>query len=411
MLPIHKFRLALLSLLLAGFATASAGHLPTVYLTTADSTAITSKDVWREHTRLRIVLPDGTTAYQSDEAEVRARGHSTFSKPKKPFALKLDRRSPLLGMKPHKRWVLLANFMDHSLLRNSLALAVARHTSLEWTPNSRLVDVVVNGQPQGCYLLCEAIRVDDHRVRVARQGGFLVEIDSYPGEPYRFVTRRRQLPVNIAYPKEPTAGEMDSIAARLNRVEDLLYGGDTDWGRLYGEYLDRDAFADWWLVHELTQNAEPNGPRSCYMYRGEDGRLKAGPVWDFDLAFITVGLDRGGDLRPVRLNRPDAVRLTGDSLYNRHALWYDRLMQDPGFTRRVRERWQQMKPGLYALTDSIDRWRALIEPSARADEQMWKGQDPARFDPYTDWAASVDNLKAVYAYRLRSLDRLLQTLP
>lgn len=118
-------------------------------------------------------MPDGTEDFCSSDVDVKGRGHSTFTKPKKPYAIRLDGRHPLLGMAPGKRWALLANFMDHSLMRNMLALELARRTSLAWTPDCRQVDVVVNGQPQGCYLLCEQIRVARGRVEIEEKRGFL----------------------------------------------------------------------------------------------------------------------------------------------------------------------------------------------------------------------------------------------
>lgn len=386
-------------------------RIPTVYLLTADSTAITSRDDWKEHTTLRIVMPDGTVVYESADVSVKGRGHSTFSKPKKPYAIKLESASGLLGMEASKRWVLLANFMDHSLVRNSLAFAISCQTSLAWTPDSRFVDVVLNGTPQGCYLLCEQVEADKHRVNVKSDGGYLLEVDSYFDETFRFRSRCRRLPFNVKYPKRPSSQQMTFIENYISDIEHLLYEEDTDdLSALYLDYLDMDSFVDWWLVHELTQNAEPNGPRSCYMHKGKDGLLKAGPVWDFDLAFITVGLDAGGDIRPSRLNRTDVKLLTGDSLYNRQSLWYGRLLEDAAFRARVQSRWQELKPRFRALADEIDRWKALIEPSALADEQLWKGQDPAKFDTHETFQSSIANLKQVYLYRLDSLDRLLSGL-
>lgn len=192
-----------------------AGNLPTIHITTRDSSAITSREIWKENASLQIVMPDGSVSYQSDKVAIRARGHSTFSKPKKPFALKLENAAPLLGMEADKRWVLLANFMDHSLLRNSLALAIARQTSLEWTPDSRLVDVVVNGKLQGCYLLCESVRVSKHRVNLNKEDGFLIEMDSYPSDEYRFETIHRHLPVNVKHPKNPTKEQIQDVEACL----------------------------------------------------------------------------------------------------------------------------------------------------------------------------------------------------
>lgn len=189
-----------LFILCSGIVRGFAADLPVLYITTPDGSAITSKEEWREGCRLRIVLPDGTTAYDSDKAALKGRGHSTFTKPKKPFAIKLDEKSGLLGMEKGKRWVLLANFMDHSLLRNKLAFSIARQTSLAWTPDSRFVDVVVNGKPQGCYLLCEQIRVNENRVNIDEKEGYLLEADAYLDEKNHFYTPRRHLPVNM---KEP----------------------------------------------------------------------------------------------------------------------------------------------------------------------------------------------------------------
>lgn len=393
-----------------GLSSLYASKIPVIYITTADSSAVTSRDYWKENISVRIVMPDGSVSYKSTTAAIRARGHSTFSKPKKPFALKLESDASLLGMTANNRWILLANFMDHSLLRNSLALAIAKQTSLEWTTDSRLVDVVVNGKLQGCYLLCESIRVGKYWVNIDDKDGFLIEMDNYPNEKYRFDTQYRHLPVNVTYPKTPSNKQMGDIENYLNRIEDFLYGNATDLSKLYREYIDMDSFVDWWLVHELTQNAEPNGPRSCYMYKSKNGLLKAGPVWDFDLAFITVGLDAGGDIRPSRLNRPDVVMLTGDSIYNRNVLWYDQLLKDPAFANRVKERWNELEPKFRLLINDLDNWQKLIESSALADEELWKGQDPARFDIFTDWESSITNLKEVYMHRIESLGNLLGTM-
>jgi len=385
--------------------------LPTVYITTADSTPVNSRDFWRENTQMRIVSHDGKTLYLCESMKIRARGHSTFSKPKKPFTLLLPKPARVLGMAESDHWFLLANFMDHSNVRNSLALAIAQQTSLDWTPSGRMVDVVINGRLQGLYLLCEAVDVGRTRLNVRGEDGFLVEADAYFGSKYKFRTPRKQLPMNVHWPKAPTQKQMQAMQALFERIENALY--QPDYGSLadiFKRDLDARSFVDWWLVHELAQNAEPNGPRSCYMHRDGKGRLKAGPVWDFDLAFINVGVDKGGDIRPERLNRTDVVRLTGDSLYNKNALWYARLMQDEGYRALLKKRWQHLKPRFEALVGEIDLWKLLILPSALADEQLWKGQDPARFDIHTGFVESIDNLKAVYQHRIEALDALISAL-
>lgn len=396
-----------LLLALSGVLPAAASGLPVVYIATADGEPVLSREEWRERVSVRVVMPDGSVAYETGRAAVRCRGHSTYDKPKKPYALRLPRDEALLGMPAGRRWVLLANFMDHSLLRNRLALEMARQTGLAWTPEYRMVDVVVNGRAMGCYSLCQQIRVGRGKVDTPAHGGFLLELDRYAGGAGSFTTCVRRLPVHVKYPKEPTALELRRIRRRLDKVERMLYEEGGSLERLFREQLDLPSFADWFIVHELAQNAEPNGPRSCYLYKGRDGLLRAGPVWDFDLAFISVGLDAGGDLRPLRLGRTDVRTLTGDSLYNVGAWWFDRLWRDSLFRSRVAERWAELRPRFEALAGRIGEWGREVRRSAEADEALWGGQDPARFDDSPSFEASVANLRRVYVYRLRRLDALL----
>lgn len=402
--------ISLLFILLAvNVREASAAHrIPTLYIQTNDNAAITSREVWKDGATVKLVLPDGYTAYESAGVRVKSRGHSTFSKPKKPYVFKLPAKYGLLGMPPGRKWILLANFMDHSNVRNSLALEIARRTSLGWTPSWRFVDVFLNGKLQGLYLLVEAVDVKKQRLNLDADKGFLVECDSYEDETV-FYTAHRQLPYHIKYPEPVSAARQKSISDRLNKIEDVLYGAaNADLTPIYNRYIDMDSFVDWWLVHELTQNAEPNGPRSCYMYDRGDGRLRMGPVWDFDLAFITVGLDEGGDIRPARFKRADVRLLTGDSVYNGRALWYGRLLADSVFKHRVTERWKKLKPRFEALCTEMRKWKTDIAPSAKDNETLWKGQDRARFDIYEDFETSFENLFRVYRYRLSALDRILR---
>lgn len=381
-------------------------RIPTVYITTKGGEVIDLRDRWTDSVGLRIVMPDSVVAYATSYAEVKLRGHSTFTKPKKPFALKLDRKNNLLGMGSHKRWVLLANFMDHSNMRNSLALAVARATGLDWTSDCRFVDVAVNGVYQGLYLLCEQVEVTPGRVCVDAKDGWLIEGDSYDDGEYRFRTTLKGLPFEMKYPKHPSSRQMQAIKKELDSLETTFYSGN-GLSELFARMIDVDSYVDWWIIHELTQNAEPNGPRSCYIHKGADGKMRMGPVWDFDLSFIDVGLDSGGDIRPSRFTLEGVRRLTVDSLYNTHALWYDRLLNDSAFVSRLQERWHFLKPRFVALSEDIDRWKEQISPSAKADEELWCGQDPARFDIHTSFLDSVDNLKRTFLHRIDVLDRLM----
>ena len=200
-------------MMLCAFASAGAYDgsrlLPGISLTVPDSAAYT-KDYWTR----------GTMTMGEDRFAVdyRGRGHSTFSQPKHPYALRFDGPVALLGTEKRGRWVLLANFFDHSLMRNALAMEVARQTSLaDCTPKGGFATVSVNGKPQGLYYLCE-------RVSDCVQDS-LIELDVYEQEEQK--TKRLSLSV---LPKNMP--------------------------------IDTLSFLDAIIVYELCMNAEPNGPRS-----------------------------------------------------------------------------------------------------------------------------------------------------
>lgn len=383
-------------------AGAPPGGLPVVYISTPDGGAIASRQ-WRQGATVRVRGADGAVDGERPAA-VRAFGNSSFAKPKKPLALRFDTAVSLLGLGANEKWFLVSNFMDHSLVRNALALTAANMTSLSWTPRWRLVNVVENGRYVGVYTLGEEIRVGAGRVDTDPDTGFLVELDSYAADEARFETPRRRLPVNVRHPGDPSAPRLASIRAVFAQAEDALYDGCL--APALDSLLDLASFADYLIVYELCQNAEPNGPRSCYMHLGRDGRLRAGPAWDFDLAFVDVGLDSGGDIRPSRLALPGVRPLTVDSLYNGGALWYGRLMADAGFRKRLAERWAELRPSFAGLVDSLDAWRPVVEPSALADQRMWGALDPARFDNTPGFAESFAALRSTLCRRLEALDRI-----
>jgi hypothetical protein len=384
---------------------AQSGNIPVIHITTtSDEQTITRS--WLPHTKITITLPDGKTILQ-DEMDLKGFGNSSFNKPKKPLTFRFTHDVSLLGMTPNKKWYLVSNFMDHSLLRNALALSVAHQTSMPWNSSWRMAEVVKNGVLQGCYLIGEEIHVGKDWVDADPQTGFLAELDTYPGKDPRFLTPIRHLPVNIRYPQTVDSIQLAKIQNIFGQVEKLLYRNEpTDFSLLYSKYLDLDSYVDWWLIHELCQNAEPNGPRSCYMYLGRDGKLHAGPVWDFDLAFIDVDVDRNNDIRPARFHLTDVRHLTVDSIYNGKALWYDRLLQDVTFRKRVSEHWATYEPSFRALADSLDHWWKAIEPSAVTDQRLWGAKDPAKFDTCTTFASSAAHLRTTYLRRIKVLHNI-----
>ena len=381
---------------------ATTGKLPTVYLTTPGGQKIESKEKWVENSEIRIVKADGSEDLNVTKASLRGRGNSTWGYPKKPFAIKLDKKEEVLGMPRHKRWVLLANWMDRTLMRNSVAFEIARKTSLAWTPRGEFVEVVLNGEHLGNYYLCEHIKVDENRVNIVEldesdteeptiSGGYLVEMDTYYDEINKFKTNIRQMPVNIKEPDEKVlnSAQLAYIQGYFNRIEALLYDDNPPAGESYKDYLDVASFIDWWLVHELTLNGEPNHPKSSFMHKDREGKLFAGPVWDFDWGTFVPGVN---------------------DFLTKNSIWFDKLFQDPEFVAEVKSRWNLLKPEFETVIDYINEEASYIRESAEVNSEMWPITIHVNGDEKMSFDQAVNRLREVYRDRIELLDRLIDQL-
>lgn len=262
------------------------------------------------------------------------------------------------------------------------------------------MEVVLNGTYLGNYYLCEQIKIDQERVNITEMkktqtqepeitGGYLVELDTYYDEINKFKTARKKLPVNIKEPDEEVLNSQQKsyIENYFNKIEDILYASNEL--STYKDYIDTDSFIDWWLVHELTGNGEPNHPKSSYMHKDRNGKLKAGPIWDFDWGTFTPG---------------------SNSFKANKSIWYDMLFEDPAFKARVKERWTSLKPGFQTILPFIDEQAAYIRQSAIVSNNMWPITQNVNGDEQMFFDDAVKRLRDAYEQRISTLDRLIGNL-
>ena len=376
--------------------------LPVVVINTDNNAEILDKENWIPG-KMTI---DGIGKFDNYEGTItiRGRGNSSWTYPKKPFAIKLDTKNEILGMPSHKRWVLLANYMDRTLMRNHVAFEISKSTDLEWTPRGQFVEVMLNDTHLGNYYLCEHIKVDKNRVNITEMkssdisetsitGGYLLEVDSYYDEVNKFKSAICDLPVMFKEPEEDVLQpkQFEYLQNYINSIEQLLYSDDFTKSDSYKSLIDEDSFIDWWFVHELTFNYEPTAPRSCYFYKNRSDVLKAGPVWDFD--------SWGTFTRQTTFAAKDA-------------LWFGELFKNPSFVQKVKERWSLLNPSLRKVVSSIDDAGNNIYQSSLLNDEMWslRGHRSANDDEELSHEESVLKLKNAYLFRLDWLDEQIQQL-
>lgn len=274
-------------------------NLPTVCINTVNAQEPYDKE--HDITSNIIIIADNKTNVDKP-ATIRERGNFSRTFPKKPWRIKFDKKQNVLDAPAKaKKWTLINNYGDKTLMRNLIAFEIARRTGMEYVPYGRPVDVILNGEYKGCYQLCDQVEVNDRRVPVtemettdidgdALTGGYMIEIDAYANqEPAGewFETKTRHMPVTIKSPDEGgTPVQYAYIKNYIESIEDRLYrsdissAGDMD----YRNMLDIRSFLQHFIVGELTGNTDTYWSTYMYKKRGDD-LMYTGPVWDFDIAF------------------------------------------------------------------------------------------------------------------------------
>ena len=395
--------------------------LPVIYVDTQGSRPITSKE---EYVKASLKIR-GTEQYEGlDEVtcDIRGRGNTTWYWPKKPYLIKLEEKQSLFGMPKHKRWILLANFMDRTLMRNLVSMKVASMMSnLAWTPGCVPVELVLNGRHMGSYLLIEQVRVDKKRVAVTEMtpqdnvgdavtGGYLLELDFHYDNEVQWIDPHGHnnqwgngIPFGVKYPdpEDLTPQQRTYIQGYISEAANTLYGNDfKDPVKGYAKYIDVDSFIDYWITFEVMGNHELGNPGSVYMHKDRNGKLVAGPCWDFDwgvLSYNTSPHARSG-------------------LVNGNAIWYARLRQDPAFNAKLKARFDELLPKLETIPAYIDECEKLLTESASLNFAMWNPADDRsqsgdgkiiNGDEEMTFHDAVARLKSIYQERLQVIPKNL----
>ena len=424
---------------------------------------VTAKSAdWNEDEYLTIYNADGSVSADNLLCGFKLRGNSTRKYPKKPFAIKLDAKANLLNIMPegsHKRWCLLANWSDHSLMRNALTFAASNRMvqawkdagieqGLVWNPSGKNVELVIDGVHVGNYLLCEQIKISGSRLDikdpyedVVEKGnsnpslddcGYLLEFDDNYDEAYKFQTTYRKLPAMFKDDVNNTL--MSQVQNRVNTIETYLKNGNYS---AAFELLDIYSVIDWWFIHELAMNKEYRHPKSVYMYMDGDSKLCAGPVWDFDyqtypnisnVNSIHSSAGQGG------FGYTASQWLYSGSNSSDPYMWYPLLFKSADFRSAVQERWMTMKPALAAAVADITAMGQANKISWEHNFGMWPIESGERsrryvanlpdvnYVQYDTWFIEycgdeklksydevVSNLQTVYMDRLNQMDALISS--
>ena len=371
--------------------------LPIIYLST--SAPVTSKEEYVTGT----FSLDGWRSYASVgemEMKIRGRGNSTWAHPKKPYQLKLDSKRSLFGMPSDKKWLFLAEYSDKTLMRNHLAFELGRLSALRWTPSGHFAEVVFNGVHDGVYHVTEKVEDGANRVDIG-DVGFLLEIDQPDRiDPDDVFFRTENYLVNIKEPSVDDGGEQfDQVSQHINEFERVLFSSDFSNSESgYASYVDIDTFVDWFLVNEIAKNVDAQWYSSIFFHWVPGDKIKMGPIWDFDLGFGNV-------------DYADATYPEG--WWVRWNTWISRMLEDPRFAARVKERFAYFDAQRPRIKNNIQKWAEHLRFAQAENDSIWEtiGEyvwpNPVVYDTYEEEVMHLsDWLDARMDWMAESIEQL-----
>jgi len=421
----------------------NSSNLPIVVIDTEGKTIV---DEPKTNVKMKIIyngkdkrtnVSDAANVYDGI-AGIEFRGSTSQTFPKKPYGFELrnekgeGREVALLGMPKEEDWILFTSYNEKSLIHNVLAMKLARDLGM-YASRTQHVEVVLNGRYEGVYVLMEKIKRVEGRVGITKMsntdnngdaltGGYIFKIDKSTGSggTLGWTSKIRPLPTNpnartqyyYEYPDylDITTQQRAYIAAKVDSAEAALNGSNfRDAQTGYRRHYDGLSFARFFLVNEVSRNVD--GYRISTFFNKErdskGGKIKAGPVWDFDLAFANA-------------DYCDGMRYDGWSYLFGNVcpgdFWqvpfhWKRMLEDPTFVSEVYDEYARMRKGPWktaTLHAYIDSLAAVLSESQQRNFQRWPilGQYiwPNPRPIPTTYQGEINELKNWLEFRLQWLD-------
>ena len=355
------------------------GTLPVMYIETENRKPIVSKEEYLKGTyRLDPMGTEGIEALGSENGplpmQIRGRGHSSWKARKKPYKIKLDKKTAILGMPRNKHWALLKP--DEG---NVAGYELSRILGLRWAPSLRPVEVVLNGDYIGLYFLTETIRIDENRVDIYEQqdqetdpvllkGGWLVEVDNYRDDCQITIPENSRWDMNVRYhsPENLSSAQLQWLTNEFKAMNTAIYSSDKT-STAWEEFIDVESMARFFILQEVMDN--PDGFHgSFYLHKdlSDNAKWIAGPVWDLSCYH--------------REKTDYTFRMKVHYGFTPH--WIGEIIQYDSFCKTVEKVWREVYPDkLTQIYTHIDEVMLPLEEAWKHNCERWNF-DPTETAPF-----------------------------
>ena len=321
--------------------------VPRVYVTTdeGNGNSIVKAD---GYVGASVKIEDVDGSVLEDKASFKVRGNSTALAEKKPFTFKFAKKKDVLGMGKGKKWALLANCFDPTLMRNYIAFDIARELDIDYTSNQKYVELWVDGVFKGCYTLMEPVQEGKDRVDIDIESNngmkdFLIEYEYNRDEEGVTYIKSNGYRFALSEPEEPNEEQLAYIQEKVDTLTSAILSKNYE---TMASVTNIESFAKLYLVNEFVKNVDSNYSSVYYYYK--DGVFYAGPPWDYDLASGNVNASSSKSYEHAS---------TPDRLYTAYTNLFYHLMMRNEFREDVRKVYSEH----YALFKNIYSEGGLID--------------------------------------------------
>ncbi|MBR2058746.1 MAG: CotH kinase family protein [Fibrobacter sp.] len=322
---------------------------------------------------------------------IKGRGNSSFTgMPKPSYKIEFEKKQEMFGMPKDRDWALIANSADKTLLKNFITYKLAGWLGDEYTPRCTFVELYLNHQYQGVYLLTETVKAGKNRVNIPKEEfSYLIEFSSteHPNEIH--VITKRGNNFHVKYPKDPSDSTLNVLRQQLINWEFFLYHEANPDDTTYRERIDIDDYIRYYWIQELSKNFDGAFRRSIFITWERGMPMKLGPVWDFDVAYGNWEVD---SLR------------TPTDWYVRSSEWNKQLLQITEVKEKTDSYWNANEPFFRTLPDSIRKYAKELSPAAKNEFKRWpvleNTENWTYKEAYGSYGEAIDSLNSWIKQRI-----------
>lgn len=280
-----------------------------------------------------------------------SRIHSDKQLGKNAYSIVCNGEVSLLDSPKGMTWEFYTNAADKTMLHNQTAFFLGSISALEYTPRFFHVNLLMNGRYYGTYLMGEDLEVSKGRVNVG-SNGFLLGIGASASGP-SFKTAHLEKAVKVLAPSlSQSTASVNYISNFVTTAENALFSSNfTNASSGWQKYMDIDSFVDWYLINEISKNENGAFKSNCMMNLTRGGKLKMGPLWDFEKAFSVDSSPNGFVIKNVN--------------------WYARLFKDPAFVSKVKERYAYFYSHKNDIITEISNTAVYLKYAIQEDNNKW----------------------------------------